>query len=145
MNEPKYMRAGNATHSFEIDDVLATSIICYDLRFPELTRQIVINDQVKVIFVPMEWPAPRTEAFRTLLRARAIENQCYVVSCNRVGKAPENEAVFEGHSLVCDPFGNVLGEIGNEEAILDVTLDFSVIDKVRQTMTCFADRRSDLY
>jgi len=145
MNEPDYMEAGNSAHVFTIKETPCTSIICYDLRFPELTRNITLSHQTKVIFVPMEWPAPRTEAFRTLLRARAIENQCFVVSCNRVGKAEESDAVFEGSSMIIDPFGNVINEIKNEEGFIDATLDLAVVDKVRSTMTCFEDRRTDLY
>ncbi|MCB0278751.1 MAG: carbon-nitrogen family hydrolase, partial [Calditrichaeota bacterium] len=113
MKEEQYLAAGETAHVFKLDDVILSSIICYDLRFPELTRQLYIKYQPKVIFVPMEWPAPRTEAFRTLLKARAVENQCYVVSCNRVGEELGN--VFEGHSLACDPYGNILAECDDQE------------------------------
>ena len=143
MDEHQYLTEGIAPHVFELDNTMMSSIICYDLRFPELTRKIYLEQQPKVIFVPMEWPAPRTEAFRALLKARAIENQCYVVSCNRIGE--ENNSVFEGHSLACDPYGNILNELGDQEGIMDVDIDLSVIDKVRNHMTCLSDRRPDIY
>lgn len=143
MNEQKYLKAGNAFHSFEIDTIPMTSIICYDLRFPELCRRAFVEQEVKAIFVPMEWPAPRTELFRSLLKARAIENQCFMIACNRVGE--ENGSIFEGASLVVDPYGNVVDELGVKEGILDVVLDFGVVDKVRSHMDCLGDRRSEYY
>ena len=143
MNEEKYLAPGQEVHVFEVDKTLVTSIICYDLRFPELTRQLYVKHQPKVIFVPMEWPAPRTNAFRTLLMARAVENQCFVVSCNRIGQELGN--VFEGNSLACDPFGNILADSDDKEQIIDIDLDLSIVDKVRNHMSCFADRRPDIY
>lgn len=145
MDEPSYMEAGKSAHVFDIKGTPCTSIICYDLRFPELTRALTLKHNTKVIFVPMEWPAPRTGAFRTLLKARAIENQCYVVSCNRVGEAEESSAIFEGSSMIIDPYGNIVDEIFHEEGLLDAQLDMSEVDKVRSGMTCFEDRREDIY
>ena len=143
MGEPKYLCAGDALHHFDLDGVRMSSIICYDLRFPELTRKLFVDRSPAVVFVPMSWPAPRTNVFRTLLRARAIENQCFVVSANRVGT--ENSSRFEGYSTVADPYGNVVGELPLVEGVLDVALDLSLVEKARTQMDCLGDRRPDLY
>lgn len=143
MNEDDYLTAGNELHSFEINKVMMSSIICYDLRFPEIMRKIVIEDMPSIIFVPMEWPAPRTELFRSLIKARAIENQCFVVSCNRIGE--ENGSIFEGSSMIADPYGNVQFMANNEEGVFDKSLDLKLIEKVRGHISSINDRRSDLY
>jgi omega-amidase len=143
MNEEKHLIPGNHYHFFEIDGITCTSIVCYDMRFPELTRRLFHEKQPKLLVVPMEWPAPRTETFKALLRARAIENQCFVVTSNRIGT--ENGAEFEGFSLAADPFGNIINELPFKEGIMDVELDFEIVDKVRKNMTCFGDRRLDLF
>lgn len=143
MKEEQYLVPGDSYHFFDLDGITCSSIICYDLRFPELTRKLFSERQPELLLVPMEWPAPRTNAFKTLLQARAIENQCYVVSSNRIGE--ENGSVFEGYSLAADPFGNILQELPFREGILDIKLDFSVTENVRSHMTCFEDRRLDMF
>ncbi len=143
MNEPDYMIAGTKSHSFEIDGIICTSIICYDLRFPELTRKTFLENQPAIIFAPMEWPKPRTETFRALVRARGIENQCFVVACNRIGE--ENGSTFEGASLVTDPYGNIVADAGFAETALDVTIDLSLVAKARAHMDCLGDRVAEVY
>lgn len=143
MDEKKYLRPGSRPHVFRLDGVTMSSIICYDLRFPELTRNLFVKFQPEVVFVPMEWPAPRTNVFRTLVRARAIENQCFVVSANRVGS--ENGVSFEGFSLISDPYGNIVAELPFEEGIVDAKLDFDLIKTARRSISCLADRRAEVY
>jgi predicted amidohydrolase len=77
------------------------------------------------------------------LQARAIENQMYVVSCNRVGVS--GETTFFGHSMVIDPWGEVLAEGSESEQILRVTLDLELVAEVRKRIPIFADRRPELY
>jgi predicted amidohydrolase len=129
MNEHDYLSPGNELHSFELDSIMMSSIICYDLRFPEIMREIILQDMPSIIFVPMEWPAPRTELFRSLIKARAIENQCFVVSCNRIGT--ENGSTFEGASMVSDPYGNVVLMADDSEDIFDVLSNSFVFVIVR--------------
>ena len=143
MNEEKHLTPGNKYHSFVLDGITCTSVVCYDIRFPELTRRVFKEKQPKLLIVPMEWPAPRTETFKVLLRARAVENQCFVVTANRIGE--ENAAEFEGYSLASDPFGNIINELPLIEGIMDVELDFDIVDKVRKTITCHDDMRLDMF
>ena len=88
MDEEKFLQAGQQTVTFDLEEMKAGASICYDIRFPELSRTLALGG-AQVLFVPAEWPHPRLHHWRTLLIARAIENQMYVVACNRVGTSGE--------------------------------------------------------
>ncbi|MEW4370234.1 carbon-nitrogen family hydrolase [Paenibacillus kandeliae] len=142
MDEEKFMQPGEETALFPLGDVTAAASICYDIRFPELARTLALAG-AKVWFVPAEWPHPRLHHWRTLLTARAIENQMYVIACNRVGSDAKSR--FFGHSMVIDPWGEVIAESGEEEGILTATIDLDLSDEVRGRIPVFADRRPELY
>jgi len=142
MDEHKYLIAGNSTGEFKLDDVECAGTICYDIRFPEWMR-VHTAKGAKVLFVVAEWPLVRLAHWRLLLQARAVENQCYVVACNRAGEDPNNE--FAGHSLIVDPWGEVVVEANEEESILFGELTFEKIEEVRKGIPVFADRRPELY
>ncbi|MCP8970818.1 carbon-nitrogen family hydrolase [Ectobacillus ponti] len=142
MDEHKYLEAGSSEHSFELENVPCAGFICYDIRFPEWLRAHT-SKGAQVLFVVAEWPQPRLAHWRTLLQARAIENQCFVVACNRAGNDPAN--VFAGHSLVLDPWGEVVAEAGEAPELLVAELDFAKVPEVRRGIPVFADRRPDLY
>ncbi|KRM73839.1 carbon-nitrogen family hydrolase [Secundilactobacillus collinoides] len=142
MAEDDYLTAGNRKDRFEINGVAATSVICYDIRFPEWLRTQSLTDS-RIIFVPAEWPTPRLEQWRKLLAARAIENQSFVVGVNRVGSDPDNR--FGGSSVVYDPLGKELLRLNDREQLQTITFDSSQTDKVRGSMPVFEDRRPDLY
>jgi omega-amidase len=142
MDEHLHLTAGDQACSFGLDGTEAGAMICYDIRFPELSRKLAIGG-AKLLFVPAEWPHPRLHHWRTLLMARAIENQMYVVACNRVGRS--GTADFFGHSMIIDPWGEVLAEGDETEQILSADLDLSLVDKVRETIPVFKDRRPELY
>ena len=117
-------------------------IICYDLRFPELSRRLAVEG-AQVICVPAQWPKPRQEHWRTLLRARAIENQLFVVSCNACG--PIGKLEFFGMSMIINPKGEVLAEAGEEEQEILAALDLQVMADWRAQIPCFNDRRPEYY
>ncbi|MGI6225902.1 MAG: carbon-nitrogen family hydrolase [Peptococcales bacterium] len=142
MEEPQYLNRGNKRVVFQLDGVTCGIIICYDLRFPELSRALAI-DGAQVIFVPAQWPNPRMHPFRILNQARAIENQLYLVCVNRVGIEEKTE--FFGHSMVVNPLGEILYEADNKEEIKVVEIDLTQIELVRQKMTCFKDRVEEIY
>lgn len=100
-------------------------------------------DGAEVLFVPAQWPTVRLSHWRTLLIARAIENQMYVVSANRVGKDPKND--FPGHSMVVDPWGEIVYEAGSGEEIFTVELDQNLVQQVRAKMPVFRDRAPHVY
>lgn len=143
MDEEKHFHAGDQAVTFELEEGLkAGASICYDIRFPELARGLALAG-AKVLFVPAEWPHPRLNHWRTLLTARAIENQMYVVACNRVGVSGDTS--FFGHSMIIDPWGDIVAEGGEEEAIITGNLNSSLTDNVRQRIPVFEDRRPNLY
>jgi len=142
MDEHLHLEAGERPGRFELESVPAGVMICYDIRFPELARRLAL-DGAKVLFVPAEWPHPRLHHWRTLLQARAIENQMYVVACNRCGVSGETH--FFGHSMIVDPWGEIVAEAGEEETILTAEIDLALTDEVRGRIPVFADRRPALY
>ena len=143
MREDRFMQAGKNENIFELDGVKAASVICYDIRFPEWVRTLM-SSGAKVLFVVAEWPKERVEQWEILLRARAVENQAFVVAVNRVGKGAAD--TFSGHSLVIDPLGKVILLAKDyQEGIFTVDLDLAEVDKVRGHIPVFEDRKPDLY
>lgn len=114
--------------------------ICYDLRFPEIFQ--IAARKADVIFVIANWPAIRSAHWETLLRARAIETQSYVVGVNCVGE--RDGMSYSGDSLAVDSIGNILGKLSNKEGILICDLDDRAWN-LRKKFATAADRREELY
>ncbi|HZG79983.1 MAG TPA: carbon-nitrogen family hydrolase [Brevibacillus sp.] len=142
MKEDQYMASGEHPGIFHLDDQCVASVICYDIRFPEWIRLHALRG-AKVLFVTAQWPHPRLDHWRQLLIARAIENQMYVVACNRVGEGGGN--MFCGHSLVVNPWGEIVAEGMQQEEIVRAELDLSMVDEVRNRILVYDDRRPSLY
>lgn len=111
---------------------------CYDLRFPELYR-ILVEKGAEFLLVPAAWPAARLEHWRLLTRARALENQTYLVACNAAGS--QGEVELAGHSCVVDPWGQVVAEAGDGEQVLYAEIDPGLVGKIRSDFTVLDDRR----
>ena len=142
MDEDVYLAGGEAPALVEMAWGKVGLAICYDLRFPELFRTYALAG-AQIVFLPSEWPHPRLAHWRTLLRARAIENQLYVVACNRVGNSKDTE--FFGHSCIIDPWGETVIEGGEQEMLLTAEVDIARVDAVRRRIPVFQDRRPALY
>lgn len=142
MQEERYLTPGDRLALGDLNGTKAGLAICYDLRFPELFRSLTLAG-VELFLIPAEWPAQRLHHWRTLAMARAIENQAYVLACNRVGSDDANR--FPGHSLVIDPFGEVLAEGGEGEEILLAEIDLAQVAAVRERIPALRDRRPELY
>ena len=142
MGEHEYFTPGGGLCVFALDGVKCGLILCYDIRFPELTRSLALQG-IDVLFVPAQWPAVRLEHWRTLTRARAIENQIFLACCNGCGTA--GDTVYGGNSAVYDPWGTVLAAAGESEEIIRADCDLSVIGEIRNSMHVFKDRRPELY
>ncbi|NDJ79278.1 MAG: carbon-nitrogen family hydrolase [Chloroflexi bacterium] len=143
-SEDKYLLPGEAPLVIDMPWGRTGFAICYDLRYPELFRRYADQD-AQVVIVPSAWPHPRLEHYRTLLQARAIENQCYMVAVNRVGvDMTEEETVdahYFGHSAVIDPWGKIVVEGGETEAHFTVTLDMNLVAQVRRQIPALEGRR----
>jgi omega-amidase len=116
--------------------------ICYDLRFPELARRLAVEG-AEILVVPGEWPKPRQEHWRTLLRARAIENQLFIVAANCCGVVGKLD--FFGMSMIIDPKGELLAEAGYEPQNISAVIDFDEMGAWREQIPCFKDRRPESY
>ncbi|WP_343223627.1 carbon-nitrogen family hydrolase [Paenibacillus oenotherae] len=142
MDEEKHLQAGDRLGKLNVAGSHAGMMICYDIRFPELARKLAL-DGAKLLFVPAQWPNPRLHHWRTLLMARAIENQMFVIACNRCGTSGASS--FFGHSIIIDPWGEIVAEAGEDEVIVRAEIDLSLVDAVRAKIPVFEDRRPSLY
>ncbi len=142
LQEDRYLLPGGVPHWIAHSWGAAGMAICYDLRFPELFRVYALGG-VTLTVIPAQWPLARIEHWRTLLRARAIENQMVIVACNRVGIS--EDIPFGGHSAVIDAWGVPLVEAGEDEDLLTVTVDLAHTGEVRRALPVFEDRRPDIY
>ncbi|MFL6323389.1 MAG: carbon-nitrogen hydrolase family protein [Nitrososphaeraceae archaeon] len=115
-------------------------MICYDIRFPELSRILAING-ADILVVPSAWVhgIMKEEHWQTILKARAIENGSYVVAPDQVGH------IFSGRSMVVDPFGIVMLDMGNREGMEVIEIDKSRIQKARESLPLLKNRRTDVY
>ncbi|KAB7705356.1 carbon-nitrogen family hydrolase [Bacillus aerolatus] len=142
MEEEKFFKAGKEDGLFALEDETMAAFICYDIRFPEWLRKHVLAG-ANVLFVPAEWPLARKDHWRTLLIGRAIDNQSYVVGCNRSGEDPKNK--FAGHSIIIDPWGEIIAEAGEEEELLIGEIDLAKVPEIRKRIPIFEDRRTEFY
>jgi omega-amidase len=118
--------------------------ICYDLRFPEMCRTLVVTHNVNVIVNSSAWPFPRVEHLRILALARAIENQSYLIIANRVGT--DDGVTFCGSSVIVDPYGAIIAAASaDREELIQAEISEEAIAHVRERMVVFAHRRGELY
>jgi predicted amidohydrolase len=122
--------------SVPIEFFQISTFICYDLRFPELFRSS-LKQGTNLFVVIACWPKTRIQHWSVLLRARAIENQAYVVGLNRTGKDPGLE--YGGHSMVIDPMGNILVEGGEEEGLIEAEIEKNTINEWRSEFSATND------
>lgn len=142
MAEDTYLRPGQAPLLMDLPWGKTALAICYDLRFPELFRRYAL-DGARLCIIPAEWPIERTEHWVTLLRARAIENQMYILACNACGET--NGTTFAGHSMIVDPWGKVIVGGGEDPALLTAEIELERVDEVRKRIPVFDDRRPEIY
>jgi omega-amidase len=144
IEEHKCFSAGNELVSFAADGLRLGLTICYDLRFPEVYRTLACEDGANVFIVSSAWPFPRVEHQRILATARAIENQSYLILSNRVGK--DDGVPFCGSSAIIDAYGIAIAAASaDREELIVADVSEEVINSVRERMSVFAHRRSDLY
>ncbi|MGB7605082.1 MAG: carbon-nitrogen family hydrolase [Lutisporaceae bacterium] len=142
MDEHRYIESGKELCTFKLDGIKCGIIICYDLRFPELSRKLALEG-IKILFVPAQWPAARLAHWVTLLKARAIENQIFIIAVNRAGESQEDE--FLGGSMVISPWGEVIAKAGYKEQIIKAEIDLSLIGKAKAKIDILGDRVPELY
>lgn len=142
MGEDNYYTPGDRLCTFVLDGVKCGLIICYDVRFPELTRSLTVPG-LDMLFVVSQWPKVRTFHLRSLTTARAIENQMFLVCCNSCGTA--GQTVYGGNSAIIDPWGETVALAGETEEILTADCDLQILTNIRGSIPVFRDRRPSLY
>lgn len=138
--ESERLEPGQRLSTVEFEGLTVGMTTCYDLRFPELYRRLV-DRGAELIVVPSAWPYPRVEHWKTLGRARAIENLCYVATANGSGTFPAAETTLCGRSTVYDPWGTTVGSVGDEPTRLTVEVDPQQVRAVREQFPALRDRR----
>lgn len=139
--ETLYFEAGNELAGFTLKNFHIGMFICYDLRFPEVFQ--ISARKNEVILLIADWPKARVEHFRALLKARAIENQCYMVAVNRVGF--EKEMYYEGSSAIYSPKGEILTKEVDVESLIVKEIDLVDILEYRKSFPQREDKRTELY
>lgn len=138
--EDKFYNAGNKRLIAQVKGFKINLQVCYDLRFPVWARQQNKSGGMEydVLIYIANWPEKRSHAWKTLLCARAIENQCYVVGVNRVG-TDGNSIYHSGNSLVIDPLGQVLYHMPDDEDVNTVTISKDYLNEVREKFPFWKD------
>jgi len=144
LDERVCLSPGSEFVSCKIDKFNVGLSICYDLRFPEMARTLVVNRGANVIVNSSAWPVVRAEHLRILALARAVENQSYLVIANRIGT--DDGVTFCGSSVIVDPSGAILAAASpDREELIQADISEQVIADVRNRVTVFAHRRGELY
>jgi len=136
-DEQKYVRAGDELVTVDVAGFRVSMFVCYDLRFADEFWQLA--ERTDVYLVPANWPAKRREHWTALLRARAIENQAYVVGVNRVGEG--SGLAYSGDSRIVDPLGQVLASASHTETVLMADLSTDTVSATRTHFQFLPDRR----
>ena len=121
-------------------DAHCATMICYDLRFPELARLLTLEG-ANILFAPSGWVQGdlKVDHWQTMIKARALENGCFVIAPNQVGN------IYTGHSLAVDPLGRTLVDLQEEEGLALVDVDFGLVKEVREKLPLLQNRRTDVY
>jgi omega-amidase len=138
--ESQHYAAGKEIVTFAWQHMVVAPFICYDLRFPELFRRAV-RQGAQLFTVIANWPTPRIHHWTTLLQARAIENQAYVVGLNRCGSDPKH--AYSGRSMMISPRGDILAEAGDGERVISAEVDLAPLLAYRAEFPALQDIRPD--
>lgn len=142
--ESATIAAGDAIVTVEVDGLTLGLATCYDLRFPELFRALALRG-AQVFLLPSAFTLETgRDHWEPLIRARAIENGCYVIAADQVGTFPPKRATF-GRSLIVDPWGTVLAQAPDQPCVVTAEIDTDRVADVRRRIPSLANRRPDVY
>ncbi|MBZ9689227.1 carbon-nitrogen family hydrolase [Clostridium estertheticum] len=139
--ETEFYQSGSKIEFFKAFDFTIAPFICYDLRFPEIFQ--IASKTATLITVAANWPIERREHWITLLKARAIENQCYIAGINRVGEG--NGLSYSGESMIIDPLGNIISSLYMEDGLIIADICKENVTQIRETFRLKKDRKEELY
>jgi len=148
LHEERHVAPGNSLCLVDTPWGKVGLTVCYDIRFPELFRTYALKG-AKIILSPMAIPYPRLQHWKVLVRARAIENQLFMIGTNQVGNedfGKDGTATYFGDSVIIDPWGETAAEASETgEELLTAAIDMDKVDEIRHKMSVLKDRRPDLY
>lgn len=148
IHEDKNIEPGKALKTVKTPWGLIGLSVCYDLRFPEVFRSYALKG-VNIVLSPMAFAYPKLHHWKALIRARAIENQIFMVGINQVGSEDfghEGKLVYFGDSVIVDPWGEIIAEASEtKEELITATIDTDKVAEVRSRMKVLDDRRPDIY
>jgi len=136
----KFHAGGDIAAPVRFDDGYCGMMICYDLRFPEMARMLALGG-AEMLFAPSGWVQGdlKLDHWRTMIKARALENGCYAVAPDQTGN------IYVGHSLVVDPYGRILLDMGEAEGLEIVDLDPALVKDAREKLPLLKNRRAEVY
>jgi len=140
--EDRWFRRGTSSRGIPTDVGVVGPLICYDLRFPELSRKYFLEGAT-LFCVSAQWPSVRRAHWEVLTAARAVESQLHVVAANAVG--PSGPFLYAGGSAIWSPLGERLASAGEEEGMALAMIDPGVVEDTRRRIPCLADRNERAY
>ena len=144
IRESDHVRAGTELPVFQTDPAKIGVSVCSDLRFPEVYRELALKG-AEVIVCASAFLSPRFDHWEFFLRARATENQCWVVASGQYGVEPKSGIAFVGRSMIIDPWGTVVATASDEEGVITTEIDLNFADEVKRRYPLMDQRRPDLY
>ncbi|HZD24626.1 MAG TPA: nitrilase-related carbon-nitrogen hydrolase, partial [Alphaproteobacteria bacterium] len=142
--ESAKVAAGSELPVFDVAPAKVGVSVCSDLRFPEVYRELALKG-AEVIVCASAFLSPRFDHWEFFLRARATENQCWVVASGQYGVEPKSGIAFVGRSMIVDPWGTVVATASDAEGVVTAEIDLGFIDEVKQRYPLMDQRRPDLY
>ena len=136
----KFQPGDDISPLINFGDAHCGTMICYDLRFPELARLLALEG-ANILFAPSGWVQGdlKVEHWQTMIKARALENGCFVIAPNQVGN------IYTGHSMAVDPLGLTLVDLEESEGLAVVEIDLAMVKEVREKLPLLQNRRTDVY
>ncbi|MBU3188455.1 carbon-nitrogen family hydrolase [Clostridium bowmanii] len=139
--ESEFYQSGSQINTFNAFGFTIAPLICYDLRFPEIFQ--VASKTAHLITLAANWPIERRQHWITLLKARAIENQCYIAGINRVGEG--NGLTYSGDSMIIDPLGNIISSLYMDDGLIIADICQENVTQIRENFRLKEDRKDGLY
>ena len=136
----KFAAGAELASTVRLEDGQYGMMICYDLRFPEMARMLALSG-ANILLAPSGWVQGdlKVDHWQTMIRARALENGCYVIAPDQVGN------IYIGHSMIVDPLGRTVVDLGDREGVDVIEIDFEIVQDTRAKLPLLQNRRTDIY
>ena len=144
IRESDHVEAGTELPVFQTNPAKVGVSVCSDLRFPEVYRELALKG-AEVLVCASAFLSPRFDHWEFFLRARATENQCWVVASGQYGVEPQSGIAFVGRSMVVDPWGTVVATASDEEGVITTDIDLNFAEEIKRRYPLMDQRRPDMY